>query len=121
MDVIKGSPFTHQRWDESPWKYIDKRLLSLSLSLSLIRESQKATDATENVDEMTQLDCAILHAVCQCERRRRMGTTMMRMRWGASDGRDAWRMGRQWATRSILWHFALLASQSQCVCLSCPI
>ena len=42
-----------------------------ALSLSLIRESQKATDATENVDEMTQLDCAILHAVCQCERRRR--------------------------------------------------
>ena len=30
---------------------------------SLVRESQKATDAMENVDEMTQLDCAILHAV----------------------------------------------------------
>ena len=43
---------------------IHRQETALSLSLSLIRESQKATDATENVDEMTQLDCAILHAVC---------------------------------------------------------
>ena len=41
---------------------------SLSLSLCFIRESQKAAAQRmlpwRMVDEMTQLDCAILHAVC---------------------------------------------------------